>query len=226
MPWEPRDEGQARAAPEQGRRATADHHRNGARTARDNEPPYPEWDQREIAPWPRSLNLIEIAPEKFITHGERHRAAVVRAKAKRAWGRLGVRSGEPARDGRGLRLRATGARWEPSGPCSRPVPIATQGMSTEPLRSISPCARVATTQPVHCATHEARDDVDRPRARDILAGLTGIDLRAQARFQVNTEHRHRRLPPGQAVLVFTTPRRPGTATHGSDDHSREGSSDG
>ena len=57
--------------------------------------------------------------------------------------------------------RPTRARWEPSGPCSRPAPFATQGMPTEPLRSISPCAKVATTQPMRCATHEAHDDVDR-----------------------------------------------------------------
>ena len=67
--------------------------------------------------------------------------------------------------GPGPARRATGARWEPSGPCSRPAPFATQGMSTEPLRSISPCAKVATTQPMRCATPEAHDDVDRRRDR-------------------------------------------------------------
>ena len=51
-------------------------------------------------------------------------------------------------------------------PCSRPAPFATQGTSTEPLRSISPCARVATTQPVRCATREAHDDVNRRRDRN------------------------------------------------------------
>ena len=41
----------------------------------------------------------------------------------------------------------------------------TQGMSTEPLRSISPCAKVATAQPMRCAMPEAHDDVDRRRDR-------------------------------------------------------------
>ena len=53
------------------------------------------------------------------------------------------------------RIEAIGDTAYPSGPCSRAAPIAAQGTSTQPPRSISPCARVATTQPVHCATHEA-----------------------------------------------------------------------
>ena len=49
--------------------------------------------------------------------------------------------------------------------------FATQGMSTEPLRSISPCAKVATTQPMRYATPEAHDDVDRrlDRSRESAA---------------------------------------------------------
>ena len=55
----------------------------------------------------------------------------------------------------------TGARLEPSGPFSRPALFATQGTPTEPLRSISRCARVATTQPMRCATPEAHGERQR-----------------------------------------------------------------
>ena len=80
-----------------------------------------------------------------------------------------ARAGEPrrCRERPGARPTAwaTGARWERSGPSWRPAPIATQGTSTEPLRLISPCARVTTTQPMRCATPEAHGDVDRRRDR-------------------------------------------------------------
>ena len=103
-----------------------------------------------------------------------------------------------------LHAAAYRARWEPSGLFSRPAPIATQGTSTEPLRSISPCARVATTQPVRCAMHEAHDDID--RRRDRSRESTAVPSSAVRQNQGTGRHRRTRRPGIRRI------RRPRTST--------------
>ena len=57
-------------------------------------------DPRRLGAGPDAVHRACVGP-----HGERRRAALVRAEAKRTGERLRIRAGEPARDGRGLRLR-------------------------------------------------------------------------------------------------------------------------